>query len=267
MGHWRGWFGSILLIAGCQALPALPQLDDANLVAGQLWEKGQDAMRQGRAQDAVALYQQSLAADPRMVVNHLSLSAAYLELKAEDDACRHLGVYVSARPDQWLLRCRYAELLARLQRLAEARAQFEQFIADAQDHPGPAAQRLIHCHSRLMEIAEDTNDEYQRHLHRGIGMYLLARERSELPDLDGQLPAEGLYCRAAAELGLARMLQPGEARPSWYLYLVWTDLGQRQPATCRLREAAEAAPFSDLTPAERRNLYVASQSLEAESRR
>src|SRR5262249_30873441 len=124
-----------------------------------------------------------------------------------------------------------------------------------------------HCHSRLMEIAEQSEDEYNEHLHRGIGLFLLARERSTLPEPEGELCAEGLFCRAAAELTLAQAQRPREARPCWYLYQVWSRLGQSPPALCRLREAESAAPFTSLTPPEQQGLHLASERHLAESDR
>jgi hypothetical protein len=65
---------------------------------------------------------------------------------------------------------------------------------------------------------------------------------------------------------LARLQAPDQARPCWYLYEVWSRLAQRQPALRHLREADMAAPFSYLTPAEKRNLRLACLSCEAEAR-
>ena len=65
------------------------------------------------------------------------------------------------------------------------------------------------------------------------------------------MSAESLLCKAAGELILARRERPDEARPCWYLFEVWSQLAQRQPAARWLRAAEDAAPFSYLTPAER----------------
>jgi hypothetical protein len=166
---------------------------------------------------------------------------------------------VEARPDQLLVRARFAELLLRQHQLFDARVEFERFVADAQEENDLGNRQLIHGHRRLMEIAVEVEDEYNEHLHRGIGLYLLARERETLPDPDDELPVEGLLCRAAAELTLARLERTTEARPCWYLYEVWSQLGQNQPACRWLREAVATAPFTYLTPAEQRGLCMASQ--------
>lgn len=261
----RGWLTVWLVCLGCQSLPNLETEEPCS--ASTQWELGQAAMRQGKTDEAIAWYEQSLTADPTLTRNHLSLAAAYLQKSNPDSACVHLAQYVDANPHELLIRARYAELLVRLHRLPEARAQFEQLVCDAQAHSGPGAADLVHCHSRLMEIAEETKDAYDEHLHRGIGLFLLARKRETLPDAEEGLPAESLLCKAAAELTLAWLQRPDEARPTWYLYEVWSRLGQRQPALCRLREAEETAPFSFLTPTERCSLHLAYQRYQAQVRR
>jgi tetratricopeptide (TPR) repeat protein len=250
---------------GVQAEPSGEPAPSA--APGQLWQQGQMAMHRGEPDQAIALYEQSLAADPQLARNHLSLAAAHLEKGNLGGASVHLAQYVQAHPEHLVIRARYAELLLRLHRLPEARVEFERFVADAQDEGGPAADHIIHCHSRLMQIAEDSDDAYGEHLHRGIGLYLLAREREKLPDPDNELPVEGLLCRAAAELTLARVECSDEARACWYLYEVWQHLGQQRPARRWLRESVATAPFAYLTPAEQRRLCLARQALDDDTRR
>jgi len=131
-------------------------------------------------------------------------------------------------------------------------------VADIQDESELATKHLVHCYSRLMEIAEAEDDEYAEHLNRGIGLYVLACERAHLPNPnEGELSVEAVLCKAAGELTMARMVRRDEARPCWYLYAVWSRLDQRQPALRHLREADALAPFTFLTPAERRDLELA----------
>ena len=243
-----------LVCAGCQALVALePENGSA---AAALWEQGQAAMRAGQPGQAVLAYEQSLASDPTFTRNHMSLAAACLEMGKEEEACAHLAQYVTAHPDHGVVRSHYAELLLRLHKSKEGRAEYERFIADMQEHEGESRRQMIHCHSRLMEIAEAEEDDYAAHLHRGIGLYLLARERSIPGAPPEDLSAEGLLCKAAGDLTMARAMRPAEARPCWYLYAVWSQLGQQQPARRCLLEAAAAAPFTYLTPAEQRGLQL-----------
>ncbi|HJT78944.1 MAG TPA: tetratricopeptide repeat protein [Gemmataceae bacterium] len=221
-----------------------------------LWERGQAAMSRGHAEQAIRLYGQSLELDPAFARNHLSLAAAYLEKGDAARACDHMGQYLEANPAHLVVRAHYAELLLRLDRAEQARAEFERCAADAQEQGGDQARQLIHCHSRLMELAEAAEDGYAEHLHRGIGLFLLACDRGRGGTTD-DATAEGLLCRAAAELTLARAERPDEARPCWYLYEVWSRLAQRRAALRCLHDAAEAAPFSYLTPAEQIRLALA----------
>jgi hypothetical protein len=161
------------------------------------------------------------------------------------------------------MRCRYADLLLEHKQVKEARHEMELFVRDAQDMGDVALKHLIHTHSRLMDLAQEEQDEYAEHLHRGVGLWLLARQRAALPDPDGELSCEGLLCKAAGELAMARRLRPDEARPCWYLYLVWSRLAQQHPARRWLHAACERAPFTVLTPCELRGLQLAVRRYDA----
>jgi hypothetical protein len=224
-------------------------------------------MQQGQPDQAIACYRQSLAADPAFTRNHLSLAAAFVEKGDEAGACPHFAAYLTAHPEQLTIREYYAELLHQLKRAGEARAEFERLVADAQEAGPAAARQVLHGHTRLMELAEAAADRYDEHLQRGIGLFLLARERAALPGDAGELTAEALLCKAAGELTAARVEKPGEARPYWYLYEVWSRLAQRQPALRCLHQADAAAPFSYLTPAEKRSLQLAGQLRQTEGLR
>lgn len=140
-------------------------------------EEGQQAMLEGRTEQAIASFQESLKQNAALACNHLSLAAAHLARGEDEQAADQLQRYLQARPDHFVVRGQYAELLRRLDRLGEARDQFEHFEADIQDHEELIPQHMVHCHSRLMDIATTIEDDYARHLHRGIGLYWLARQR------------------------------------------------------------------------------------------
>jgi tetratricopeptide (TPR) repeat protein len=230
------------------------------------WEFGQRALAREQLDEAVTHFQLSLRLDSKLAQNHLGLAAVYLARGQDASAADHLEHYLAARPDHATVRGNLAELLLRLDRLDEARAQYERFTADVQDQPRLAAEHLVHCHRRLMEIAQEEGDDYAEHLHRGIGLYRLALKG---PSAAGRsaLSTEALLFQAAAELVLARRLRPEEARPCWYLHQVWSRLAHRQPATRWLRAAEAAAPFSALTPAEARGLQLACAQRQSEERR
>jgi tetratricopeptide (TPR) repeat protein len=235
--------------------------------AHRAWQRGQEAMDRDCFEEAIGQYQLSLRLDPALAQNHLSLAAAYLAQGEDARALPHLEKYLTARPAHHIVRLHYADLLMRHGQAREAKRHFERFAAEAQDHPYLAEQHLVHCHTRLMELAGDMGDEYSEHLNRGIGLYHLARRRAEAPSPNDPHCAEGLYFKAAAELLLARMCRPDEARPCWYLHEVWSRLAQRQPADRWLRAAGERLALSQLTPAERRDLALALRSREDEGRR
>jgi tetratricopeptide (TPR) repeat protein len=261
----HGWLLLGLLGLGCHSV--LPvESEDEHAQAEVLWQEAQTALRRGRPNESIALCQQSLAADPGLIQNHLSLAAAYLENGEEKLACTHLAEYLKAHPEHLSIRVHLAEMLLKLHRLDEARAELERYVAEAQDIPEEKAEHLFHCHSRLVDIAEEAGDEYSECLNRGIGLYLLACQRATLPDPDGELSAEGLLCKAAGQLTLAERRRPEEARPCWYLYEVWSQLAQREQALRWLRAADDAAPFSYLTPAEQRGLQLAWQHYQWEAR-
>lgn len=248
-----------LACAGCHVLPGLgpdgKAAADAEAVAERLWHEGQAAVQDGRPAEAIARYEQSLAADPRRTRNHLSLAVAHLEAGNPSAACEHLAHYLAHHPEQVIVRVQFADLLLRLGRAGQARREFERFLGEAAERNDVEIRRRIHAHGRLMQLAEQDDDGYSACLHRGIGLFLLACGRAELEHPEGELPVEGLLCKAAGELTLARDLKPHESRPCWYLYLVWHRLGQQHLAE-RWLEQASATPCSLAGP-ELRSLHLA----------
>jgi len=194
-----------------------------------------------------------------LAAKHLIEAVACLEEGREAQAIVHLRNYLAHRPRQILLRAELAELLFRQKELEESRLQFERFISQAQEDDQDHFRYLIHSHSRLVEIAEQQNNHYHEYLNRGIGLYLLAcRSAEEIDDpARPELSAEALFCRAAAQLQMARGESPQSARPHWYLYQVWRRLGQTAAADRSLKAADACQLFSPLTPCERRKLQLA----------
>ena len=138
----------------------------------------------------------SLRLDPALARNHLSLGGR-LPRRGRTSRRPSPPARVRGRPARPPGRRapHYAELLLRLRAAArEARDQFERFVADVQDDAALADEHLVHCHSRLMEIAEGEEDEYAEHLHRGIGLYLLARQRAALAEPGGESARRGPFC-------------------------------------------------------------------------
>jgi tetratricopeptide (TPR) repeat protein len=224
------------------------------------WSQGQEALGAGNAKQAVALYRQSLEVQPSLKQNHLSLAAAYLAQGDEPRACDQLRQFLDAQPDHRNARFYYAELLCKLGQATEAREQFEHTIAVCQEEVPVDARHLLHCHGRLLKLAEAADDEYEVCLQRGIGMFWLAQARAKLGEPAGDLPVEALLCRAAGSLSAAHELRPEEARPCWYLHRIWQQLAQQHQAQHWLNETQNAATFSTLTPSEQRSLQIAYRS-------
>ena len=185
----------------------------------------------------------------------LSRAADCLEQGDLPAATGHLARHVREHPDQVVFRAQLADLLARQDRLPEAQAHFEAVTAQAQDGPAIVRKELVHYHTRLMEICQRRGDDYAEHLHRGIGLYLVAARLAEREGDPGDV--ERLMFKAVKALTAAQENRPDDARPAWYLYRVWTHLDQPRPAAKSLRQATAAAPFSTLTPAEARELALA----------
>jgi tetratricopeptide (TPR) repeat protein len=235
---------------------------NASSPAEQAWHKGQQAMQADRIQEAIGHFKLCLRLDSKFAQAYLSLAAAHLALGEEKLALPHLESYLRARPEHFLIRLHYSELLSRLDRLEDATRHLERVVREMQEHPRVADEHLVGCHTRLMEIARELGDDHAEHLNRGIGLYLLAKKRAEVDGETSQRICEELLCKAAAELSVARMRRPDEARACWYLHGVWTQLSQRQPAVRCLRKAEEMAPFSEtMTVTEKRDLYLACAGL------
>src|SRR5262245_47938998 len=119
----------------CLALLACATLAQAQPGPGEaerLWEKGQQALLEGKSEQAIAYYRQSLALAPKLARNHLSLAAAYLERGDERKAALHLDTYLRLQPDHVAVRGQYADQLLRLGQPRLAKEQLERFVADLQ---------------------------------------------------------------------------------------------------------------------------------------
>jgi hypothetical protein len=187
----------------------------------------------------------------------LALAAKHIEEGDQASAVPYMQKHIEKFPDQIMIRAYLAELLVKIKRLPDARSHFETFIADAQQTDSPAKNHLVHCHTRLMEIAQENDDDYSEHLHRGIGLYLLTKQQDLFEEVRDPTLTQQLLVKAIRELDEAKQLRPNEARPYWYLYESWTMLDQPRPAGKALQEAQANCFFSKLTPKELQELRVA----------
>ena len=187
------------------------------------------------------------AADPL-----LAKASDALEAGDQTLACKHVQEYAARHPESKTAGALYGEVLFKLGRHGESRVAFENAIARLDDDADRSM--LVHCHGRLVELAAIDADDLAERLHRGIGLYLLSRDPS-LDDSAGEdIDAESVLCKAIFELAAAHAATPDDARPCWYLHLVYRRLGKEQPAKRWLNECVRLAPKSHLTACERHGL-------------
>lgn len=226
--------------------------------AAKAYEAGQKAMDADRFDEAIGQFQLSLKLHPDHAQAHLGLAATYLALGRDPEALVQLRHYLRLHPDHFLIRWHLADVLLRLAQPTEARQHLERFLVAVQQRPQLEDDPVLRCHTRLMEVATLQGDRYAEHLHRGIGLLLLAQRKAELKTARANKRSiEELLCKSAAELTLARLERPDEARPAWYLHCAWLALGQRQSAERWLRTTKRLATPGSLSPAEMAALHGA----------
>jgi len=167
--------------------------------------------------------------------------------------------HLREHPDQFMIRAYLAEVLFQMKKLSDAQEQYDRFSIEAQDADGPARKQLLHAHTRLMEIAQDRDDSYTEHLHRGIGLVLLVRQLESSGTSTEAEPGfqERLLCKAVTEFTYAKKIRPDEPRPHWYLAEVFNRMDQPRSAERALKQAKSLAALLPLPPAEQRALNVA----------
>jgi tetratricopeptide (TPR) repeat protein len=191
---------------------------------------------------------------PAPAEDALTRAADCLDRGDEAAALPHLRAHLDAHPDALMIRAHLAELLLKQGNAAEARGQFEHFVAAAQRATGPANAHLIHCHARLMTIAEQSGDAYHESLHRGIGLVLLVQRWDADPDRRDEVAAEQALAKAAAALRAAAAERPGDPRAHLYLAEAYVRLGQPSAARAARRAARAGLPDPAVTPDERERI-------------
>lgn len=240
-----------------------------------LWQEGQEAMKKGDVPKALSCYQESQRLDPRLARVELSLAAAHLQAENQPRAAEHLRRYLDLEPGHWQIRQQLADLLSRLGHRALARRELELMLTSARaatssDPKNPtdpeAINHLVHGHGRLMELAEEEGNLPQYHLHRGLGLFFLAKS---IPDAAStQAPAKSaeigalpdrqdLLLKSVRELLEAQRLSPSDTRSAWYLSKAWRELGQSNQADHWMQKVGMAHVPGELTPQEERELAVA----------
>ena len=250
-----GWLAVAAVgFAGCRAVP-VPDSSPPSFVgkgAGGLGSSDptpNPLPQRERGLQPTAGLGSSEPADP------LTLVAKCLEQGDHATAATHLGSYVRAHPEQLMFRAHLAEMLLRAGNDTEAAAQFERFVADAQGATGPPKAHLVHCHTRLMEIAGRGGDRFGESFHRGVGLLLLVAEQDRASDRDDGF-CEEMLCKAIRALTAAVELRPTDARVQVYLADAYERSGNRRGADVARTAARNLNAPSALTPGESRRLAM-----------
>ena len=178
----------------------------------------------------------------------LTLAAECLDRGDDAGAVSFLTEHLRAHPDADMLRLHLAEVLRKIGRIEEARVHYERFVCAAQTADGPAAAKLVHAHTRLMELAGNDYDEF---LHRGIGLVLLVRKWTADPARRDEIASEQTLAKAVKALKSALELRPGDPRANIYLAEALDGLGQRSAARTAIRMARAGLPDAVVTDAEK----------------
>ena len=181
----------------------------------------------------------------------LARAARCLEADDEPGAVPHLRAHLAAYPDAVMIRAYLGELLMKLGKTAEAEAELNRVIAESPVDAGAMTKPLVHCHTRLMELAQSADDSFTEELHRGIGLLRLVQQWSNEPGSHDEPMTQQTLAKAAAALRTARELAPEDPRPALYLAEVYERLGQTTSARWQRRIARAMPPGDRLSTAER----------------
>ncbi|MCI0702927.1 MAG: hypothetical protein L0241_17765 [Planctomycetia bacterium] len=178
-------------------------------------------------------------------------------LKRSDfaEAAKHLEAYVRAHPDQLMFREQLAELYFRANKPADAKFHFEKFIADAQAGPVAVQAHLVHCHTKLMEIAQSTSDEFGELFHRGVGLLLLVKEPASEKDRDEAF-CEEMLCKAIRALLEAKEIKPHDPRVRLYLAEAHDRANNRRAADAERTATRTGVVSGELTATERKQVLL-----------
>lgn len=193
-----------------------------------------------------------------VAVDALGRAAECLERGDDRGALPYLRAHVQANPGAVMIRAHLAEVLYRLGKPDEARVQFERVIADTQPLTGGARKHLVHCHTRIMELAQAAHDVYAENLNRGIGLILLVKRWDAEPGRRDEVAAERTLAKALAALRAAHDERPGDARANLYLADALGRLGQVSAARAALHAAKAALPDAGVTEQELERIEMGS---------
>ena len=186
--------------------------------------------------------------------DHLRLAADHLDRADEAGAVPHLMAHLRQQPDAIMVRAYLGELLMKTGKLAESKLHFEQFARDAAGASRPAQKHLVHVHTRLMELAGQTDDTFGEQLHRGIGLVLLVTQWRESAEPADAVLVERTLVQAMKSLKNADAEKSDDARVWFYLAEARYGLGEVASARIAIRKVFRSQPEWALNEHEREQL-------------
>lgn len=183
----------------------------------------------GRATEAIAAYQKSLALDPKLFQAYLNVGLLLLQEGATAEAAKMLAQAISLRPEHSGAQVAYGEALLRTEQIKEARALYEAVLAR---EPANAEAQLGLAQVELADQAWPAAEKRLRHiLEQGASR---AEVRSLLAEaLLGLNQQEA----AAQELEAYLKARPQDAARQLRLGRLYRELGRHEDALRHLDQA------------------------------
>lgn len=174
--------------------------------------------------------------DSTIAEDALAKAAEHLDRDENREALPYLRAYVKANPDAVMIRAYLAELYLRLGETENASREFHTVIDIAETMSGPIRDHRVHCHTRLMEMAQADGDDFAEYLNRGIGLYLLVKRWDAEPGRSDEIVAEQTLSQALQAFREAEKYDSSDPRPQLWRAKVLDRLGQGAAAdTARQR--------------------------------
>ncbi|MFO0936608.1 MAG: hypothetical protein U0798_08865 [Gemmataceae bacterium] len=173
-------------------------------------------------------------------IDSLALAAECLERGDPTNAAVHLSHHVRKNPDQVMFRAMLAEQYFKLGKWADAKREYEQSADEYRIDISHHRDELIQCHTRLMLIGQEQEDEFAESFHRGAGLWLVI-ESLPRPERGSKLNEQTLS-QTLAQFRRALETRPDDARANLMMGRVLLRMGQHAAARSAFLKARTAPP-------------------------